>query len=86
MPSSSSPPSSQPPPPSAGPPSSTSKITAFRFSDEELAMLEMIQGHTGIKSRTEALRAVLEYYIKEKSLSGQGAPQGEPPPPEKPKG
>ena len=53
-------------------------------------MLEMIQGHTGIKSRTEALRAVLEYYIKEKSIPGHdpaaSLSHAEGPPPEKPKG
>lgn len=45
---------------------SQGKISAFRFSDDELAMLEMIQGHTGTKSRTEALRAVLDFYLKHK--------------------
>jgi hypothetical protein len=50
------------------------KVTAFRFSDEELALLEVIQGHTGIRSRTEALRAVLEYYVKAEGLE-TSAPQ-----------
>jgi alpha-beta hydrolase superfamily lysophospholipase len=54
----------------SGSPRSEGKIRAFRFSDEELALLQMIQGHTGIKSRTEALRTVLEYYAK-----GQGIPE-----------
>ena len=44
------------------------KVKAFRFSDEELALLDMIQGHTGIRSRTEAMRAVLEYYAKGEGL------------------
>jgi hypothetical protein len=44
------------------------KVKAFRFSDEELALLDMIQGHTGIRSRTEAMRAVLEYYAKNEGL------------------
>jgi hypothetical protein len=35
------------------------KVTAFRFTDEELEVLGMIEGHTGIRSRTEALRQVL---------------------------
>ena len=42
-------------------------------------MLEMIQGHTGIKSRTEALRAVLEYYIKGKSIEDGAAGESEAP-------
>jgi len=44
------------------------KVTAFRFSDEELELLGIIQGHTGIRSRTEALRAVLQYYVKAEGL------------------
>lgn len=46
-----------------------SRVKAFRFSDDELAMLQMIQGHTGVRSRTEALRTVLDYYVK-----GEGLP------------
>ncbi len=53
----------------AGPPRSEGRVKAFRFSDEELALLEQIQGHTGIKSRTEALRTVLEYYAKAEGIS-----------------
>jgi hypothetical protein len=49
------------------------KVTAFRFTEEELALLEVIQGHTGIRSRMEALRAVLEYYAK-----AEGLQKGEP--------
>ena len=48
------------------------RVKSFRFSDDELAMLQMIQGHTGVRSRTEALRTVLEYYAK-----GQGLPVAE---------
>ena len=44
------------------------KVTAFRFTDDELALLEVIQGHTGIRSRMEALRAVLRYYAKAEGL------------------
>jgi hypothetical protein len=40
------------------------KVKVFRFTDEELALLEAIQGHTGIRSRMEALRTVMEYYAK----------------------
>jgi hypothetical protein len=55
------------------------KVTAFRFTEEELALLEVIQGHTGIRSRTEALRAVLQYYAKAEGLDG-----GEPSAPQEP--
>lgn len=44
------------------------KVTAFRFTDEELALLEVIQGHTGIRSRMEALRTVLQYYAEAEGL------------------
>jgi hypothetical protein len=44
------------------------KVTAFRFTDEELALLEVIQGHTGIRSRMEALRTVLRYYARAEGL------------------
>jgi hypothetical protein len=55
---------------------SDAKVTAFRFADEELALLEAIQGHTGIKSRMEALRTVLRYYAK-----AEGVKVDEPEPP-----
>ena len=50
------------------------KVKAFRFSEEELALLEAIQGHTGIRSRMEALRTVMEYYAKAEGVAvdGQG--------------
>jgi hypothetical protein len=44
------------------------KVTAFRFSEEELELLEVIQGHTGIRSRMEALRTVLQYYAEAEGL------------------
>ncbi|MGD0524566.1 MAG: hypothetical protein ABSE49_05465 [Polyangiaceae bacterium] len=43
-------------------------MTAFRFTDEELELLEVIQGHTGIRSRMEAMRTVLRYYAESKGL------------------
>jgi hypothetical protein len=58
---------------------SRAKVTPVKFSDDELALLEVIQGHTGIRSRTEALRAVLEFYVKEKGLEGGAPPVGAPP-------
>jgi hypothetical protein len=57
------------------------KVSAFRFSDEELELLGMIQGHTGIRSRMEALRTVMEYYVKAEGL--EPAPDGKPKPPAK---
>jgi len=53
------------------------KISPVRFSDDELALLEVIQGHTGIRSRTEALRAVLEFYVKSKGLEPAAPPASE---------
>jgi metal-responsive CopG/Arc/MetJ family transcriptional regulator len=44
------------------------KVIPVRFTDDELALLDVIQGQTGIRSRNEALRALLEYYAKEKGL------------------
>jgi len=44
------------------------KVTAFRFTEEELALLDVIQGHTGIRSRTEALKRVLRYYVRAEGL------------------
>jgi hypothetical protein len=35
------------------------KVTTFRFTEEELEVLGMIEGQTGIRSRTEALKGVL---------------------------
>jgi hypothetical protein len=44
------------------------KVTAFRLTDEELELLDVIQGQTGIRSRMEALRTVLRYYAEAKGL------------------
>jgi hypothetical protein len=44
------------------------KVTAFRFTDEELELLGVIEGHTGIRSRTEALRKVLHDYARAEGL------------------
>jgi hypothetical protein len=52
---------------------SDAKVTAFRFSDEELELLGVIQGHTGIRSRMEALREVMRYYAEAEGLAvGKG--------------
>jgi hypothetical protein len=40
------------------------KVTAFRFTDEELELLGVIEGHTGIRSRTQALKKVLHEYAR----------------------
>jgi hypothetical protein len=45
------------------------KVTAFRFTEEELDLLGVIQGHTGIRSRTEALRKLMEYYAEAEGLA-----------------
>jgi|HubBroStandDraft_1064217.scaffolds.fasta_scaffold260345_2 hypothetical protein len=43
------------------------KVTAFRFTEEELELLGVIEGHTGIRSRTEALRKVLQAHAHDES-------------------
>jgi hypothetical protein len=43
---------------------SETKVTPFRFTDEELEVLGVIEGHTGIRSRTEALRGVLREHAQ----------------------
>jgi hypothetical protein len=55
-----------------------SKVTAFRFSDEELELLGVIQGHTGIRSRMDALREVLRYYAEAEGLE-VAKPKDDPP-------
>jgi len=61
------------------------KVTAFRFTDEELELLEVIQGHTGIRSRMEAMRTVLRYYARAEGLEVPSKPEIEPGPgPRKP--
>ncbi len=52
----------------------------FRFTDEELELLDVIQGQTGIKSRMEALRTVLRYYAEAKGIEVPAALQEEAPP------
>jgi hypothetical protein len=47
------------------------KVTTIKFADEELALLELIQGQTGIRSRTEALRTVLKHYIEAEGLDAK---------------
>ncbi len=42
-------------------------------------LLEIIQGHTGIRSRTEALRAILKHYVE-----SEGVDTSKPAPPPKP--
>jgi hypothetical protein len=40
------------------------KVTTFRFTEEELEVLEMIEGQTGIRSRTEALKGVVREHAR----------------------
>jgi hypothetical protein len=46
----------------------TIKATAFRFTAEDLALLDAIQKHVGTSSRTEALRTLLRYYARAEGL------------------
>jgi hypothetical protein len=46
----------------------TIKATAFRFTAEDIALLDAIQKHTGTLSRTEALRTVLRVYARTEGL------------------
>jgi hypothetical protein len=55
------------------------KVTAFRFTDEELELLEVIQGHTGIRSRMEAMRTVLRYYARAEGLEVPAKAEAEAP-------
>lgn len=48
---------------------STIKQTAFRFTAEDLATLEAVQRHTGVVSRTEAIRIVLRSYVRSEGLT-----------------
>jgi hypothetical protein len=45
------------------------KQTAFRFTEEDLALLDAVQKHTGISTRTDALRAVLRSYVRAEGIS-----------------
>jgi len=44
------------------------KQTAFRFTAEDLALLDAVQRHTGISTRTDALRAVLRSYARAEKI------------------
>lgn len=55
------------------------KATAFRFSDDDLAALDAIQRHTGIHSRTEALRIAIRGYARAEGIDlpkSKGAKKG----------
>jgi hypothetical protein len=58
-------------------PMASVKVTPFRFTDEELELLGVIQGHTGVRSRTEALRKVLRYYVEAEGLGATGQARDE---------
>jgi hypothetical protein len=49
------------------------KQTAFRFNEEDLAILDAVQKHTGISTRTDALRAVLRSYVRAEGIELPGA-------------
>ena len=40
------------------------KATGFRFSEEDLSALDAVQRHMGIRTRTEALRALIRSYLR----------------------
>jgi metal-responsive CopG/Arc/MetJ family transcriptional regulator len=44
------------------------KLTAFRFSDEDLALLDAIQKYMGIRSRSDALRAAIRSYVRTEAI------------------
>lgn len=46
----------------------TVKQTAFRFTPEDLVYLDAIQEHTGVSTRTDALRAVIRLYARAERL------------------
>jgi metal-responsive CopG/Arc/MetJ family transcriptional regulator len=45
--------------------------TAFRFSDEDLELLDLVQRHMGLRSRTEALRAAIRHYVRTEGLEAK---------------
>jgi hypothetical protein len=47
---------------------STVKQTAFRFTSDDLAVLDAILKHLGMHSRTEALRVVLRGYARAEGI------------------
>ena len=57
----------------------TVKQTAFRFTAEDLALLDAIQQHTGISSRIDALRAVIRQYVRAEGIE-VGKPKRKPRP------
>jgi hypothetical protein len=46
----------------------TVKQTAFRFTEEDLGMFDLVQRHTGIISRTEVLRMLIRSYARAEGL------------------
>jgi hypothetical protein len=44
------------------------KQTAFRFTAEDLALLDAIRQHTGVGNRTDALRAVIRNYARAEGI------------------
>lgn len=56
------------------------KQTAFRFTAEDLALLDAIQQHTGIHSRIDALRTVLRYYVRSEGVEVGGKTKRKPKP------
>jgi len=49
--------------------SSTIRQTAFRFTEEDLELLDTAKKHAGTATRTDALRVVLRYYVRTEGLT-----------------
>jgi metal-responsive CopG/Arc/MetJ family transcriptional regulator len=44
------------------------KQTAFRFSAEDLELLDAVTKHAGVNNRSDALRVILRYYARAEGL------------------
>lgn len=44
------------------------KLTPFRLTPEDLVLLDACQEHVGVRSRSEAFRAVLRSYARSEGL------------------
>jgi hypothetical protein len=40
------------------------KATAFRFTDQDLAVLDAIQNYAGLRTRTETIRMIMQHYVR----------------------
>lgn len=49
------------------------KATAFRFTDHDLELLDTIQSHAGLRTRTETLRMVMQHYARTERVQAESA-------------